>query len=515
MITSLLLYHYLCETWQVTTSGKSMADQALSFPVFFLSGMKPAENHLYICRCEDLPSSCPVPCLFLCIGNQPSPIRHGWEWKGNVFYIENKTDILSLYNNVVHLFQIVTDWTVRMDRLMAQGADISALVQAGLPLFENCITISDYKLNLLVTCDVKAGGDAGAIEIQNDLDRIPDDVSLGFKDIFSRNIRMREPFLYTGQQNNPEGQNYCINLYHGDTYAGTCTLWDKCRPMLPRDFLLFQEFARYIRRALSRPSNIPSEQTIGMKSIFYTLVQCFPISREELSAAEADLQQLLKMNHVAFGHWVCITIDSANRDKQLPDEYLCAVLENMLPYTLSFGMDNRIICFSMIPAGDTCRNTICDILEPYLKDMNFRAGISDSFTDVFQSHTHYRQSLAMLKTGFSSQPERLIYPFSDFILPYMLEHCAGEFDKDMIFTEGLRALKELDTGVDYRDTLKRYLDNECNASKTAQELYLHRSTLQPRLEKIRTLADMDTPEGRLYLRICIYLEEYLDSKKRK
>lgn len=515
MITSSLLYHYLCEAYQVTDTGKSMAEQELSLPVFFLQGMTPAANQLYICRSEDLPSACPVPCLFLCIGSHPSSIRHGWGWKGNIFYIETKTDLLSLYNNVIHLFHMIADWTAKLDDLMQKEAGISALVQASLPVFENCITISDYKLRLLVTCDMETNGAANTIVIRNDLERVPDDICLQFKDIFSRNIRIREPFLYKGQQNNPDGQNYCINLYHGETYIGTCTLWEKCRPMRPRDFLLFQEFAKYIRRALSHPSGLPSEQTISMKSIFYTLVQCFPVSRDELSAAENDLQQLLEMDHIAFGHWICIIMDSANRNKQLPEEYLCAILENMLPYTVTFCIDNRIVCFSLIPAGDSCRDTVCAILEPYLKDMNFRAGVSDSFTDVFQAHAHYLQALAMLKTGFSSQPERLIYPFDDYILPYMLEHGMGEFDKDMIFTENLRALKELDTGVDYWDTLKHYLDNECNASKTAQELYLHRSTLQPRLEKIRSLVDMDTPEDKLYLRMCIYLEERLNSRGKK
>lgn len=510
MITSTLLYHYLCETYQVTDTGKSLPETELPLPVFFLPGMIPDANQLYICRCEDLPSVCPQPCLFLCIGNHPPLIRHGW--KGNLFYIEDKVDLLTFYNNVIHLFHLVTGWQTKLDNLMQREAGINALVQASLPVFENCITISDYKLRLLVTCDLTSNGSTSTIQIRDDLERVPDDISLQFKDDYSHNIRIREPFLYKGQQHNPEGQNYCINLYHGDTYIGTCTLWEKCRPMRPRDFILFQEFAKYIRRAMARPSNLPAEQSISMKSIFYTLVQCFPVSQTDLATAQEELRQLTEADHVTFGHWVCGIISSANREKHLSDEYLCAVLENMLPFTIAFNMDNRIVCFSMIPAGDTCQHSVCDTLEPYLKDLNFRMGISDSFTDVFQAHAHYLQALAMLKTGFSCQPQTLIYPFQDFVLPYMLEHCMGEFDKDMIFTKGLHALRELDTGVDYWDTLSRYLDNECNASKTAQELYLHRSTLQPRLEKIRSLVDMDSPEGKLYLRMCIYLEKHLESR---
>ena len=63
--------------------------------------------------------------------------------------------------------------------------------------------------------------------------------------------------------------------------------------------------------------------------------------------------------------------------------------------------------------------------------------------------------------------------------------------------------------MDYWETIRQYLDNECNASRTAQDLFLHRSSLLTRLDRIRSLVDMDTPEQRLYLRMCIYLKEYM------
>lgn len=66
----------------------------------------------------------------------------------------------------------------------------------------------------------------------------------------------------------------------------------------------------------------------------------------------------------------------------------------------------------------------------------------------------------------------------------------------------------------YWQTLKRYLDNECNASRTASEMYLHRSTLLPRLEKIKSFVALDTPQQRLYLRMCIYLYEMQNHKEK-
>ena len=56
-------------------------------------------------------------------------------------------------------------------------------------------------------------------------------------------------------------------------------------------------------------------------------------------------------------------------------------------------------------------------------------------------------------------------------------------------------------------TLKTYLDNECNASQTANRIFVHRSTLSHRLEKIRQWVHLDTPDQRLYIRMCIRMRE--------
>ena len=64
-------------------------------------------------------------------------------------------------------------------------------------------------------------------------------------------------------------------------------------------------------------------------------------------------------------------------------------------------------------------------------------------------------------------------------------------------------------GADYWHTLKIFLENEMNASKTARDLYIHRSTLLKRLETIEQVLDLSTPVKRFYLRYCIYLYETL------
>ena len=57
------------------------------------------------------------------------------------------------------------------------------------------------------------------------------------------------------------------------------------------------------------------------------------------------------------------------------------------------------------------------------------------------------------------------------------------------------------------NTLKTFPENECNASQTANQLFLHRSTMTQCLEKIRQPIRLDTPDERLYVRLCIRMIE--------
>lgn len=63
---------------------------------------------------------------------------------------------------------------------------------------------------------------------------------------------------------------------------------------------------------------------------------------------------------------------------------------------------------------------------------------------------------------------------------------------------------------DYWQTLKCYLDNEMNATRTSKELFIHRTTLQSRIHKIYQLIDLGTAQKRMYIRYCIFLCEQVD-----
>jgi len=90
----------------------------------------------------------------------------------------------------------------------------------------------------------------------------------------------------------------------------------------------------------------------------------------------------------------------------------------------------------------------------------------------------------------------------------MLQNVCGEFETKMMVPPELVRLWRLNTSdVDYVATLRAFLDNDCKITRTATVMYLHRTTLVKRLEKIRGVVNLDDPKRVLYLRICLNLPD--------
>ena len=79
----------------------------------------------------------------------------------------------------------------------------------------------------------------------------------------------------------------------------------------------------------------------------------------------------------------------------------------------------------------------------------------------------------------------------------------------MICHEKLLFLKQSDKdkGTEYMKTLRIYLDNQCNVMQTSKQLFIHRSTVLYRLDKIKQIlgSDLKDPDEILYLMLSFRL----------
>jgi DNA-binding PucR family transcriptional regulator len=82
---------------------------------------------------------------------------------------------------------------------------------------------------------------------------------------------------------------------------------------------------------------------------------------------------------------------------------------------------------------------------------------------------------------------------------------------DFICARQIKDLQEYDDkhNTKLNETLETYLRLERNVVQTAKALFIHRSTLFYRLERIQKIinANLDDPKTRLYLEISYYMNK--------
>lgn len=115
-----------------------------------------------------------------------------------------------------------------------------------------------------------------------------------------------------------------------------------------------------------------------------------------------------------------------------------------------------------------------------------------------------------LQNGARSTRKGSIFRFEEQLLPQLLTAALSGRPALVYYTDGLKRLKAHDDAsqVSYLDTLRVYLEHNQSVTRTAEALFLHRSTLLDRLAHITQLlgGDLKDPSYSLTLRIVLQAE---------
>ncbi|RST57515.1 PucR family transcriptional regulator [Siminovitchia terrae] len=133
-------------------------------------------------------------------------------------------------------------------------------------------------------------------------------------------------------------------------------------------------------------------------------------------------------------------------------------------------------------------------------------GKADNIQEYYVSSEHARQALNIVQSRFRDKGYAFFEELGSYTILHHLEHTKAIH----LFMENqLGPLEKYSEGksMDLIHTLRVYLVNNGNAKATAQELYIHRSSLLYRLEKIESIleVDLNDPEVRFNLMMAFKL----------
>ena len=182
--------------------------------------------------------------------------------------------------------------------------------------------------------------------------------------------------------------------------------------------------------------------------------------------------------------------DFADILNNAPSYCLCTVKEDFL-FVLASSEDARQIINSVNDKGKSSRFSI-------------------AFSLPFSNLNAVSQQYKLVCFCLASASQGSVCDAQSVALAYLVSEIASSIEVASLLHPALEKLERYDKAnqSSLLETLEAYLNHDCNAQRCANELYLHRNSLQYRVRRIQEIAgvSLDKPEERAYLRLSFLLK---------
>lgn len=147
----------------------------------------------------------------------------------------------------------------------------------------------------------------------------------------------------------------------------------------------------------------------------------------------------------------------------------------------------------------------------FLRDSLCKAGRSVTAKNIFQLPSRRREADFALRLGRERRKTLWYFQFSDFAMDFVAEVALEKQPMESLLHPAVIALRDYDRvkNAELTDTLRQFLLCYGSSTQAAQALFIHRTTLIHRLERIRKLTgvSLDDPKERLHLEFSFFLLE--------
>ena len=202
--------------------------------------------------------------------------------------------------------------------------------------------------------------------------------------------------------------------------------------------------------------------------------------------------------------------------KNLSTNAICYYIKQQFPQSVSFLFEGEIVTFFNMTLLEKDAEDIGSVLTYFIRDSYLKAGYSRCVKGHMYFRRQFIQARTALDVGSRNKPYVWIHHFDQIALTYIMEQVTRRLPASMICHENLLKLKEADeeNQSEYMKTLRTYLDENLNATRTAEALFIHRSTLLYRLDKIKEILqyELDDPDENFYLSFSFRLLEQEDAE---
>ena len=189
-------------------------------------------------------------------------------------------------------------------------------------------------------------------------------------------------------------------------------------------------------------------------------------------------------------------------------------IETQVSGSCAFVYQNGISAIVNLTYSHISISSVLSSLAILLRESLMIMGASTEIRDFLLLPQGHDQAVTALNLGAKSDSTNWCFRFDDLRLEFLYLKATETFSPKLLHSPELTLLKEYDqeNKTELFQTLKVFLELERNVLQTSKKLYIHRSTLSYRLERICKITNLnlEDPKERLQLQLSFYFMELED-----
>ncbi len=412
-----------------------------------------------------------------------------------------------LFNRVQGVFVRYVSWSQRLFHILNSGGGLYELCVAALDFFQNPLYIHDENFNVLAQPKWVVGMTQFMVDETSGNTMVPLEKVQNFK---TNPAYIDTLSTHGAQMWNPSYNAHrvlYVNIWvGGQQYRGRFLINELSTPLKPSDFTMAEYFVKILTMAFER-NIFKSSSANRFEKILLRLFQGEHVEEGYLS------DRLRMVGWDRTHRYVCFKTELEKGENEvLSSRKVSSTIGLYLKDSFSFPLSKEVYTVCNLTLSGYEPSQYREVMEYLCQTLEGVVGVSEPFEDFSQLREYYRQAGKAMEIGRQRTNSRYL-PFSDYVLEYIICKSTEEFSARAICSGAILRLHAMDRekNTNYIQTLSCYLENGCHQTATAQAMYIHRSTLAYRLERIEELTDVDLRDAdtRLYLQISIKLLENL------
>lgn len=424
----------------------------------------------------------------------------------SVLIVEDDADFSELFTLAQATFERYAKWNLELYEAMSSSHPLDAMLEASLKIFRNPIFVHDTNFFIL-SCprrapgmlvweqNARTGWNIVPLSLINDFKVDPE---------YLNTLNTTGPSLFSAEQ-----RGYPIlymNLWNDGRYLGRICVDELETPILPGQYHILSHLAKLILSSIRNNRLFLFNMGNDTEEFFRKFLD------GEIRELSAVMNMLHFLNWERNDHYLCLHLEAKQQNiRMLSSAATIGHIETQIPEGHAFPHDGGITVLVNLSYSHVRISDILSRLAILLRESLLKMGASSEIFDFMQLPQGYYQAKTALELGQKSSSMNWYYRFDDYILEFFLDKGRKNLSPELLCSNKLLILKRYDAenSTALYQTLKVYLDLERNVLQTAKTLFIHRSTLFYRLERIRKIADIDfeNAKERLVLQISFYILE--------